>query len=110
MKDIIVTTEKVGYLIVAVKCLSDYGSDLAISNMTKGMKSLGVKNTRIHTAIGTEDKVVEEKKIFLPDDRGVVQNIKSQGSDRHIGPDRLKGVCWYHQAFQQLGVPRDRRK
>ena len=52
---------------------------------------------------------MEEKKISLLDDRGVVQNIKTQGSDRHIGPDRLKGVGWYHQAFQQLGVPKDRR-
>ena len=46
-----------------------------------------------------EEKVVEEKKISLLDDRGVVQNIKTQGSDRPIGPDRLKGVGWYHRAF-----------
>ena len=58
------------------------------------MMSLGLKNTRIHTAIGTEEKVVEEMKISLLDDCGVVQNIKTQGSEGHIGPDKLKGVGW----------------
>ena len=68
MKDNIVTTEKGAYLTVAGKCLSESGSYLAISNITEGMMSLEVKNTTIQAAIGTEDKVVEEKKISLPDD------------------------------------------
>ena len=107
-KDKLVTTEKGVYLTVAAKCPSDSGSDLAIANKTKGIMSLGVRNTRIHTAVGTGDKVIEDKKLSLLDERGVVQNIQTQSSDRHIGPDRLKGVGWYHQAFQQLGVPKGR--
>ena len=54
------------------------------------MISLGVRNTRIHTAIGTVDKVVEDKKLSLLDERGVVQNIQTKCSDRDIGPDSLK--------------------
>ena len=50
-KDKLLTTEKGGYLTVEAKCLSDSGSDSAIANKTKGMMSLGVRNTKIHTAI-----------------------------------------------------------
>ena len=46
--------------------------------------------------------MVEEKKISILDDRGVVQNIMTQGSDRHIDPDRLKGVGF--QLIQGIGV------
>ena len=69
------TSEKGGYLTTSAKCLSDSGSDSSISNVTQGMISLGLKNTHIHTAIGTEGKGVEEMKISLLDNCGVVQNI-----------------------------------
>ena len=62
-KDKLVTSEKGGYLTMAAKCLSDRGSDSAIANRTEGMMLLGVLNTRIHTAIGTVDKVIEDKKM-----------------------------------------------
>ena len=53
--------------------------------------------------------MIEYKKLSLLNERGVVQNIQTLSSDRYIGPDRLKGVGWYHQAFQQLGVPKSKR-
>ena len=57
---------------MAAKCLSDTGSDSAIANKKEGMMSLGVRNTRVHTSIGTVDKGVEDKKLYLLDERGVV--------------------------------------
>ena len=63
----------------------------------------------MHTAIGRVDKVVEDKKLSILDERGIVQNIQTQCSDGDIGPDRLKSIEWYHQAFQQLGVPKNKR-
>ena len=44
-KDNVCTSEKGGYLTISAKCLSDSGSDSAISNVTDGMMSLGFKNT-----------------------------------------------------------------
>ena len=58
--------------------------------------SLGHKNTCIHTAIGSEDKSIHEMKISLFDNHGVVQNIKTQGTNKNIGPDKLKEEGWYY--------------
>ena len=75
-KDNVSTTEKKGYLTTSAKCLSDTGSDSCLSNVTQGMMSLGHKNTCIHTAIGSEDKIIHKMKISLLDNHGVVQNVK----------------------------------
>ena len=62
--------------------------------------SLGHKDKLIHTAIGSEKKVIHEMKISLLDNRGVVQNVKAQGADKDIGPDKLNDTKWYDKAFQ----------
>ena len=76
-----------------------------VSGTTNGLMSLGLKNTTIHTCIGSRNEVIEEVKVSLLDANGVVQNIKTQVSDKEIGPDRLKHKLWYSKAFEQLGVP-----
>ena len=63
----------------------------------------------MNTAIGAVVEVVEKKKLSLLDERGIVQNIQTQCSNKVIGPDKLKGVDWFHQAFLQPEVPKNKR-
>ena len=70
------------FFTTSAKCLSDSESDSGISNVTQGMLSLGHKNTHIHTAIGSEDKVIHEMKISLLDNHSVVQMSRPREKTR----------------------------
>ena len=77
------TSERDGFLTTSAKCFADSGSDSGLSSVTQGMMSLGHKDSLIHTAIGSENKVIHEMKISL-DNKGVVQNVKTQGADKDM--------------------------
>ena len=71
--------------------------------------SLGMRNTTVHTCIGTKNEVIEEVKISLFDIKGIIQNVQTQVTDKPISPDRLKSNIWYTTAFEKLGIPENMR-
>ena len=77
----------------------DSGSDTGISAKSNGLMSLGLQNTIIHTCIRTKNQVLEEVKVSLLDAGGYIQNVRTQASDKPIGPEILKPRIWYDTAF-----------
>ena len=57
--------EKDWYLVTYLKCLMDSGSDTGIAGKAKGLMSLEMRNTTIHTCIGKKIKLLKKLRFNL---------------------------------------------